>query len=309
MKVLFVGSANKKQGEVLPIVQAQADSLIEEGVDLIIFPIIGNGIVGYLKNIIPLRRFIIREKPDVIHAHYSLCGYIARLASRRPMVVSIMGSFPTESKKKKIVKWSIRHLWDSVIVKSKRTEEQLGEKGLHIIPNGVNLKNFGTINKEDARKKLGFSPDKKYIIFVADPNRPEKNYKLALEAVSRLNSENIELVPVYNEPHEKVAEYMTAGNVLLLTSIQEGSPNVIKEAMASNIPIVSTNVGDVEWLLDGVSGTYVAENFNASHIEDLLKKALFYTQSEGRERLVKIGLDSETVAKKLIQIYNQLCQK
>ena len=308
MKIVFVGSGNRKQGEVLPIVQAQADSLLREGIDLIIYPVVGSGLVGYLKNVFSLAKMIRREKPNVVHAHYSLCGYIARLATTRPIVVSIMGSFPTNSRKRKFVKWCIRNAWNTTIVKSKRTEEQLAEKGLYVIPNGVNLELFGTIEKSEARKRCGFDPKKQYVIFVSNPQRSEKRYDLAQKAVELLGNNNVELIPVYNQPHYKIAEYMIAADALILTSIQEGSPNVVKEAMASNCPVVATNVGDVKWLLDGVTGSYVANTFEAEEVAALLKRVLTDKSSNGRERLIEIGLDSKTVANKLIQIYEQTCQ-
>ena len=308
MKILFVGSANKRGENVSPIVQSQAESLIKEGINVVTYPVVGNGFVGYLKNIIPLSRFIRKEKPDVVHAHYSLCGYIARLATKRPIVVSIMGSFPTNSRKRKIVKWCIRHAWNTTIVKSKRTEEQLAEKGLYVIPNGVNLELFGTLDKDEVRKRCDFEQGKQYVIFASNPQRTEKRYDLAQKAVELLENDKVELVPVYNQPHYILAEYITAADALILPSIQEGSPNVVKEAMACNCPVVATNVGDVKWLLDGVKGSYVAKTFEAEEISDLLKKALTFEKSTGKERLTQIGLDSKIVANKLIQIYEQLCQ-
>ena len=303
MKVLMIASGNKK-GTVIPIVQAQIDSLIKQGINVVAYPIIGCGLLGYLKNLFPLFRFIKKQNPDVVHAHYSLCGYMAVLTTKKPMVVSIMGSFPTNSSKRKLVKWYIRNCWDATIVKSERTARQLNEKELHIIPNGVNFEIFKSRSKEEVRKTCGFLDSKKYVIFVSDPNRLAKNYKLAEAAVKLLNDESIALVPVYNMSHEKVAQYMVASDVVIMTSIQEGSPNVIKEAMACNCPIVSTDVGVIKWVVDGVEGCYVANTFEAEEVSELLKKALeFKKETKGREHLLKIGLDSETVANKLIEIY------
>ena len=306
MKVLMIASGNKKDG-VSPIVQAQVHSLRNEGVDVVVFPVAGKGIIGYFKALLRLFSFIKKQKPNIVHAHYSLCGYMATLTTRKPTVVSIMGSFPTNNFKKKLVKWCIRNCWDTTIVKSERTAIQLNEQGLHIIPNGVDFEVFKSFNKEEARKVCGFSEDKKYVIFVSNPNRPEKQYGLAEKAISSLNNKNVELIPVYNIPHEKVAHYMVAADVLLLTSIQEGSPNVIKEAMACNCPIVSTDVGDVRWVMDGVEGCYAADTFEADEISELLKKALdFNKETKGQERLSAIGLDSKIVANKLIDIYKRL---
>ena len=98
---------------------------------------------------------------------------------------------------------------------------------------------------------------------------------------------------------------MCAADVLIMTSLNEGSPNVIKEAMACNCPIVVTDVGDVRWVTSGVDGTFVADTFKAEELADLLKKALaFNGRTRGRERITELELTTQEVSSKLISIYN-----
>ncbi len=100
--------------------------------------------------------------------------------------------------------------------------------------------------------------------------------------------------------------YLNATDVLLLTSKWEGSPNVIKEAMACNCPIVSTNVGDVKWLLDGVEGCFITTN-DPRDVADKINKALnFKSKTKGRDKLFRLGFDSEHIAKKIIKVYEEL---
>ena len=97
---------------------------------------------------------------------------------------------------------------------------------------------------------------------------------------------------------------MCAADVLIMTSANEGSPNVIKEAMACNCPIVVTDVGDVRWVTEGVDGTYVSDTFEPEELAGLLKKALeFGARTRGRNRIVELGLTSDMVAQRLIRIY------
>ena len=306
MKVLFVASGNKSHGKFNAFVQAQFDSLQKEGLDLLAYPVVGRGWKGYLRNFGTLRRLILKEKPDVVHAHYSSCGYLAALAAmgqKLKKVVSILGSFPEENRKLKFVRFCVDHVWHVTIVKSERTRAQL-DRDLPVIPNGVNLEMFPLTGQDEAKKRVGFDQDGKYVIFVSNPARPEKQFGLAEEAVQLLHDDSVHLVPVFGKPHSEIVDYMCAADALIMTSASEGSPNVIKEAMACNCPIVVTDVGDVRWVTEGVAGTYVSDTYEPEELAGLLKKALgFGARPRGRERIVDLGLTSELVAQKLIRIY------
>lgn len=312
MKVLFVASGNKAVGTVSAFVQSQYDSLAEENLDMVMFPVVGHGFMGYMKQLIALRRLIRREKPDIIHAHYSVCGYLATLAAvgkKSKVVVSLLGSFPIVDRKLKIVRWFIDKMWDATIVKSERTRSQL-ERDVPVIPNGVNIDKFCVIDQKEAQCKVGFDADKKYVIFVSNPSRSEKCYPLAQKAVGLLADPNVELFPVFNKTHDEVVTYMCAADALIMTSASEGSPNVIKEAMACNCPIVVTDVGDVHERLDGLAGCYVAKTREASEISDLVGKALAFGQrTEGRKALMEQGLTTREIARKIIKVYSDALGK
>lgn len=309
MKVVFVASGNKTVGTVSAFVNSQFESLNQQGVDMHLFPIIGKGWKAYAQSIPQLRNLIKKERPDIVHAHYSICGVVAAMACvglRTKVVVSILGSFPHKSIKLYWVRFFVKHVWDSTITKSQRTSNQLAID-LPVIPNGVNLSQFYLIDKEEARRMLGLANNKRYVIFVSDPKRPEKNFALAQKSVELINDNNVELVPVYNKPHDEIVKYMCAADVLVLTSLNEGSPNVVKEAMACNCPIVSTDVGDVSWITNGVEGTFVAKTFSPLDIASLVQKALdFKGRTRGRERLLEFDLTTEKTAQKVVAIYKDV---
>lgn len=306
MKVLFVASGNKNVGTVNAFVRSQYDSLSKEGVEMLLYPVVGHGLFGYLKHFFTLRKLIKKERPDIVHAHYSTCGYLATMASlglKNKVVVSILGSFPRENMKCRIVRFFVDHVWDATIVKSERTRKQLGRK-IPVIPNGVNLEQFQLVDQESARNIVGFEKEKKYVIFVSNPTRPDKNYPLAEKAVWMLNDNSVELYPVFDKPHDDVVTYMCAADVLLMTSVSEGSPNVIKEAMACNCPIVVTDVGDVHERLDDLDGCYVSDTFEPSELAILLQKALqFGRRTDGRKTLMEQNLTVEQVANRVIDVY------
>ena len=113
MKVLFVASGNKSVGAVSAFVQSQYDSLVKEGVGMRLFPVVGHGVRGYLKNLSALRRTVKEFRPDIIHAHYSTCGYLAELAAlgtRSKVVVSLLGSFPEKNLRYRLIRFCVRHV-------------------------------------------------------------------------------------------------------------------------------------------------------------------------------------------------------
>jgi len=221
-------------------------------------------------------------------------------------MVSILGSFPRNTFKLHWVRFFIKHIWDATITKSQRTANQLGIE-LPVIPNGVNIEQFTLTDKEDARELCGFEAGKKYVIWCSNPSRGEKRFDWAQKAVELLRDNRVVLYPVFDKPHDEVVKYMCAADVLLLTSVMEGSPNVIKEAMACNCPIVSTDVGDVRWVTEGVAGTYVAPCGDTDAISCCLQEALNYEgRTRGRERIIEYGLTTKEVAKKILSIYDSL---
>jgi teichuronic acid biosynthesis glycosyltransferase TuaC len=154
---------------------------------------------------------------------------------------------------------------------------------------------------------------KKHLLFASDPERPEKNFQLTHEAIELLTDEpDLELHFLKDVSNEMVPVFLNAADVLILTSLWEGSPNVIKEAMACNCPIVSTEVGDVKWVMGDVEGCYLA-SFNPRAVADNIKLALTFSgikgKTSGRERIFNLGLDSKTIAYKLVNIYEEIKSK
>ncbi|MBN2174679.1 MAG: glycosyltransferase, partial [Bacteroidales bacterium] len=278
------------------------------GLQVSYFTIKGKGFTGYLKNIFLLRKYLKLNKVDLIHAHYSLSAIVATLSTSLPVVCSLMGSdIQVKGFLKKIILFFSRYRWKATIVKSTRMKRSIGINHAHVVPNGIDLNNMRIIDKIIAQDKTGFESLKKNILFLANPNRYEKNFKLAQESINllnKLNNENVELHIVYDIEHDLVPYYLNASDVLLLTSLWEGSPNVIKEAMACNLPIVSTDVGDVSDIIEKTQGCYITD-FDALDIADKLEKALaFGKRTNGRQNIAY--LDDNIIAKKLIDIYNQV---
>jgi glycosyltransferase involved in cell wall biosynthesis len=301
MKVLFVFSGNNPKG-ISPIIRTQGESLEKAGVDLHYFAVEGTGLKGYLKNIQPLRRIIREQQADIIHAHNDLCGILSVLSTSRPIITSLMGSELHGSMARLwLIRFFIRFIWKGTIVKSDSMARKVSSGRISVIPNGVDLGKFYRTDKAGARSKVGFSPSTRHVLFLADPARPEKNYSLALKAIALLKDKNIQLQTIYQSEHEMVPVYLNASDLLLLTSTWEGSPNVVKEALACGCPVVSTRVGDVEKLISGVAASYVTTD-DPAEIAKKIERSLGETADmEGRRKLKEYSI--ERIAEKIIEKY------
>jgi glycosyltransferase involved in cell wall biosynthesis len=182
--------------------------------------------------------------------------------------------------------------------------QELGMES-HIVERGVDLEKFKPINQEIARSEIGWSNQEKHILFPYSPQRNKKNYPLAETVIQEVNDtleEDIVIHTVYNEPHEKIPLFMNAADLLLMTSRpkSEGSPNTVKEALACNTPIVSTNVGDVTELIGNVSGCHVCTNK-----EELVEKSIesLKSVSEMNGRIKAKNLSWDKTTKQIKTIY------
>lgn len=308
MNVLFVSSGNSNSG-INPIIQNQADSLKEIDVNIGHFTISGKGFRSYLNSVFLLRRFLKQNKYDLIHAHYSFSGIVASLAFRKtPVIVSLMGSDIYQSKTGLLlVRIFTLFFWKQCIVKTQEMKNKVNLKRIEVIPNGVDLNKYKPQNKEKAIETIHWDNKKTHILFAANPDRFEKNVSLAKSAIEVLNEkQNIQLQYLKNIAQNDVPLFINASDIVILCSLWEGSPNVIKEAMACNRTIVTTKVGDVEWLMDSVEGCYIADTETIDYSEKLNRALIFAKEkriTNGRDRILNLGLDSESIAKRILIIY------
>lgn len=300
--MLFV-SRSKSDNNPSPVIHAQAQSL--SGIlDLTEYVIKGKGWLAYLKAIRKLRNHIKSIQYDLVHAHYSYIGMIAAIATAKPVIVSLMGSDVEDYRIGRIlIRIFNRICWEAVIVKSHRLKDKIKLKNAIVIPNGINLDQFRQLDSSESMQKLGLDVNQKYILFLADPSRPEKNFELAGNACNYL-SNNFDLLVVHDKSHNDIPLYLSMAEVLLVTSHFEGSPNVIKEAMACNCPIVSTDVGDVKEIIGDTEGCYIT-SFDPEDVEAKLRLALdFGKRTKGREKIRH--LDEKIIAEKLIEAYRSV---
>lgn len=309
MKVLVIASGNKFSG-ISNIVRAQVSSLENEGLYIDLFAVQGKGVFNYFKSILSLRKVLMKNQYCVVHAHYSFSTWVALLAGSKKVVCSLMGS---DVKSNRFLKFLIRYLLipfcKDVIVKSEEMKNDLGYSKALVIPNGVNEEHFFPMDKLTAQCALNWDSNKLNILFPSDPERKEKNYALLTEALSKLQDLKFDIHILKEIAMQDLNLYYNAADLVCLTSEREGSPNAVKEAMACDKIVVSTQVGDVSWLFADGKGLFLAEQ-NADSFARSISAALEYgklneMRSNGRERVLKLGISSHQIAKELIRVYSE----
>lgn len=305
MNILIVCSGNS--GGIVPFISDQMQDLLSLGLEIEVFKIKGKGIKGYLSNLNSLNNKIYEYQPQIVHAHYGLSGLLANLQNKVPVVTSYHGSDTHYFLNRFFSFFTAQLSSKNIFVNNKQPKKIFQNKNKsHIIPCGVNLDVFHPIPKHVAKKSLNLALNKKYILFSSNFTNQVKNYNLAKESMKKIDAELIELK---GYTRKEVTLLLNASESLILTSYKEGSPQIVKEAMACNTPVVSTNVGDVKWLLNDLVGHYISR-YNPKDFAEKIKSAIQFSKinnkTKGRERIKEIGLDSMIVAKRILKIYRSI---
>lgn len=306
MKVLFVSSGNS--GSISPFVKEQGESLQCHSIDIDYFLIKGRGIIGYLKNLPILIEKIKSQKYDLIHAHYGLSGLLCVLQRKVPVIVTFHGGDIYQEQSSLVLlslSWLSSMLSSWNIFVNQKIPILFKIKKYKVIPCGINFITMQLIKKNEARIKLDLEQNKKYVLFSSAFDNKIKNYFLAKQAMYICDLD-VNLLELKGYSRKEVALLMNAVDLLLLTSISEGSPQVIKEAMACNCPIVSTDVGDVKEVIGNTEGCYIS-SYKHEDVAEKIKMALaFGKRTKGRDRIISMGLDSDSTAKKIINLYKKV---
>ncbi len=302
MKILVVASYNKNR--FAPFIVEQVEALKQVGCEVEYFGVIGKGIKGYLSAFAALRKRIKAYKPDVVHAHYGLSGLLANLQRTIPVVTTYHGSDINLPKVLRFSKIAMKLSAWNIFVSQRNVDIAQPMKKYILLPCGVNLPNYVEEDIYAVKQQLNWKPNKRYILFAGAFDNRVKNAKLAQDSVSLI--EDAELIELKGYTREQVTALLYASDAFLMTSFTEGSPQVIKEAMACGCPIVSVDVGDVAERIKGLEGCYIAERGPHGIAERLNKALSFNGRTKGRDRIIELGLTNDLVAKKLVKIYKTI---
>ena len=301
MRILIVASGNTKA--VSPFIIEQVESLKKIDIHIEYFLIKGKGWTGYLKSLSKLKKKIKNKKFNLIHAHYGLSGLLATLQRKIPVIITFHGSDININKN---YKWSFiasRLSSKNIFVhknQPKKLKVMLNEKD--IIPCGINLKIFQPKDKVALRKKLDWDQKKVYILFSSSFDKPVKNVNLAYKSTQ--NIKNSELIELKNYTKIELSNLMNAADLLLVTSFSETGPLIVKEAIACNCPVVSTDVGDVKEIIVKRKNSFVT-SYNPKEIEAVIKKVIKLKKPVPKDELTLQEYDLNYAAQRIKVVYQE----
>ena len=278
-------------------------------------------IIGFYKQLVQLKKLVKNFEPDIIHAHYgTINAYFSSFITSVPLVVSFHGSDLNFTKDVHWLREKLGKRLSRSAAKSARriicvsellqTKLPIGKEKSTVISSGVNTKHFKKLNRTECKSALNLSEAKNYIFFNAN-NPVVKRLDIALEVVALLKDLNVELLSLKgNVDPTEIPVYLNASVAVLLCSDSEGSPMVIKEAMACGLPIVSTDVGDVKSRIVRVEHCYIVEQ-NAEAIAEKLRIIIDSNidVTNGLSELKSLELDHLSVAKKVEAVYFSAIKK
>ena len=327
MATVFMVVPGTRQGgrvRTIPFIEAQAEGL-RAGGHLVVLGALEERTSprGVVRNIRRLRREVDDSGAMVVHAQYGTvtAAVGAMVAQGRPLVVSFCGDDLLGTPNPGL-RWRVREAisrriglaggWRAarVIEKSDSLEDALPRrlrKRAVVLPNGVDIDVFAERDKAQCRRELGWSSDDRVVVFNASnsTNQTVKNLPLAQEVIARCTQEGKgpRLHLISGVSHATIPVLLNAADCLLVTSLHEGSPNIVKEAMACNLPVVSVPCGDVAQRVGPTQPGCVA-SYDAAHLAIALQEVLQHGgRSDGRIHLQAQGLTTHQECETLTCLY------
>lgn len=278
-----------------------------------------NSLFAFRSEVRKLNSKISDFKPDVIHSHYgATCGLLVSFARRTAPWIITFGGSELLGHPNKGLYWRFREFLsirmshfaarkaDFIICVSENLKEELSainKRKCMVIPRGVDTAFFFPNRGSRYSSQILFS--------LPRLNAHVKNLPLAEKVIGEYNQKygsEIQLYIINNLKQTEIRNLFQNCDALLVTSFHEGSPNIVKEAMACNVPIVTVDCGDVRYLLSHVRNSYVSSSYDAKELAVLLHKIIISEDksSNGSDMLKFKGLDISSCVDKITNIYEKL---
>jgi teichuronic acid biosynthesis glycosyltransferase TuaC len=286
-------------------VQEQVDSLRALGLSMDVLAIHGpRGGAKYVSALRTLRRVLADQRFDLVHAHYGLSGVVALSQRGVPVVTTFHGSDTGYVPWQRYVSWVVARLTTPIFV-TQDGAARLGVTNATVIPCGVDIDRFRPIDREGARRRLGWEELRSYVLLPGSRRDPVKRADFFDLVLERARRERGDLVGVSLEQasRDQVALIMNAVDVVLMTSDSEGSPVAIKESLACGTPVVSVPVGDVPSVIEGLPGCAVAPRNPEALTQAIVAALAAGRPPELRERAKLYALNR--IAPQVAAVYNR----
>lgn len=318
LKILWIIPGSDKDKVNMIFAKRTIGPLEEAGIEIHLFHLLSRtNPISILKSLKIIREEIRIIKPHVVHAHYgSITSLFCVFCTKLPRVTHFRGSDinrdPTQGTLKNLITYFSSQLScllsnHSVFVAQNLLDKLIIKpKNYTILPSPINTSLFHPKDKDNCKKKLGLDPKKKYVAFISSGGRSIKRPELAHAAVSLAKKSNpeIEILVIHGIEPNKIPDYLSSCELLLMTSLYEGSPNCVREAMACNIPVVSVDVGDVAYWVHKDPYSTLSD---AS--PEALSHSILSTLSKKNNKKEHIDLSISTLdyyVHKTVQIYKTL---
>jgi teichuronic acid biosynthesis glycosyltransferase TuaC len=229
-----------------------------EGIEVEVFAFQPGSPGAYVNAARHLRRIRGNDGFDVVHAHFGLTSWPAFAAKGHAHAVTLHGTDLTHPRSRAITLAALP-LMDLVATVSQPLATQLPRwatrKQCAVLPAGVATDRFRPIPRREAREALGLDPNRPYLLFPADPKRPEKRYDRAAALAAE---QNTRLLALGSTDPEEVPLWVNAANAVLVPSDRESYGLAVLEALACDVPVLATPVGIAPEALNGIAGTLCA---------------------------------------------------
>ena len=306
----------------MPFVRREADALRAAGHDVQIFGFDNTSYARFSAELSLLRRVVRTLNPDLVHAQFGKFNALLAALSGRPFVITFRGTDINHNTKYSWLRSALglaasqaaAFFARGIVCVSREIQGKVWAcrwRPSIVVPTGVDLQLFQPMDRAAARKRLGYRADERVVLFNAGRNPAVKDPHLAAAAVAHTRAllPNVRFVVLDGtaSPAE-IPVYMNAADVLLVTSHTEGSPTVVQEAMACNLPVVSVDVGDVRERLEGIAACSVIQSRSPSELGNALAAVLKEgKRSDGRAHASSLGIDA--IGARLAEFYRLALQR
>jgi glycosyltransferase involved in cell wall biosynthesis len=274
-----------------------------DAVDVEVFAFAPGGGRAYVRGAAALRRAHGGDRFDIVHAHFGLSEWLALAARGRARVVTLHGTDLAHPRSRAVTLAGLR-LMDLVGVVSEPLAREVPRWAaggrVAVLPCGVDLHRFRPLPRAEARAALGLDPDGPYLLFAADPSRPEKRFDRA-----RQLADGVRLLTLGGVEPEQVPLWVNAANAVLVPSEREGFGLSTLEALACDVPVLATPVGIAPEVLAGLPGA-LCEPFDAGVWAAALAPHLSAADPRVSGRARAQPLSSDATAARLLDAWRGL---